>query len=69
VQPVDGFEDFLARLQALNPAIDLSGSPDDARPGLEVPATEERRTLVNRFFRGPLFPLIVIALLVYLASH
>jgi hypothetical protein len=46
VQPVDGFEDFLTRLQALNPAIDLSSG--DARPGLETPATEERGTPVNR---------------------
>jgi len=68
VQPVDGFEDFLTRLQALNPAIDLSSSPGHARPGLEVPATEERGPVVNRLLRSALFPLIVISLLVYLAS-
>jgi hypothetical protein len=62
------FTDFLSRLQSLNPAVDLSGSPADAWPGPGAPATE-RGTLVDRFFRGALFPLIVVILLVYLASQ
>jgi hypothetical protein len=69
VQPVDGFEDFLTRLQALNPAIDVTGVPDDARPSLEAPATEEPGTFVQRFFRSALFPLLVIVLILYLASR
>lgn len=70
VQPVEGFEDFLARLQALNPGLYLLGSGGDIPPGPKAPGeTDERDTFMTRFFRSGLFPLIVIALLVYLASH
>ena len=69
VQPVDGFEDFLTRLQALNPIIDLSGSLADGRPRPVPPGAEEQvATRGNRFMRSAFFPLIVISLLVYLAS-
>jgi hypothetical protein len=69
VQPVGGFEDFLTRLQALNPVIDVTGALGDARPSLEATATEEPGTFVKRFFRSALFPLLVIALILYLASR
>jgi hypothetical protein len=64
-----GFADFLARLKTLNPAVELSSFPADAWPGLGEPATQERATLVLRFLRSPLFPLIVISSLVFVASQ
>jgi len=62
-----GFADFVTRLKALNPALDLSSFPP-AWPTLEE-RRPERLGPVNRFFRGALFPLIVVVLLVYLASQ
>ena len=62
-----GFADFLTRLRALNSALDLSSFPS-AWPTLEE-RTLEKVGPVNRFFRGALFPLIVVILLVYLASQ
>jgi hypothetical protein len=62
-----GFGDFLARLKTLNPAVDLTGFPADALPA-GVPKTKEGWS-VTRLFRIVLFPLIVIAMLVYLASQ
>lgn len=64
-----GFADFLTRLKTLNPAVDLASFPAGAWPGLGQPATKERDTLVRRFMRGALFPLIVISLLTILASQ
>ena len=64
-----GFADFLTRLKTLNPAVDLTSFPAGAWPGLGQPATEKRDTLVRRFIRSALFPLIVISLLVYVASQ
>lgn len=61
------FADFLARLQTLNPAVDLTGFPADALPA-GVPKTKEPWS-VNRLLRSALFPLIVTAMLVYLASQ
>jgi hypothetical protein len=63
-----GFADFLTRIKTLNPAVDLASFPAGAWPGLGQPATT-RGTLVRRFMRSALFPLIVISLLVYLASQ
>jgi hypothetical protein len=57
------FADFLTRLKALNPALDLSSWPG---PGERTPV---KLGPVNWFFRGALFPLIVVILLVYLASQ
>lgn len=71
--PVDsamtGFADFLRRLKTLNPAVDLTSFPAKAWPDLHQPAPGGRRTDVSRFIRSALFPLFVIALLVYLASQ
>ncbi len=64
-----GFPDFLSRLRTLNPTVDLTSFPADAWPDLGIPAAEERGTFVSPFIRSALFPLIVIALLVYLASE
>ncbi len=71
-QRMKGFLDFLTRLKALNPSVDLSSFPAvlaDTWPGVGGPATGERGTRGNRFTRSALFPLIVIGLLVYLASQ
>ena len=61
-----GFHDFLARLKTLNPAVDLSGFPADAWPGLGRPEVEDGIT-VRRLIRYALFPLFVICSLVFLA--
>jgi hypothetical protein len=61
-----GFADFLIRLKALNPALDLSSFPS-AWPTLKE-RTPEKLGSVNRL-RGALFPLIVVILIVYLASQ
>jgi hypothetical protein len=66
---IAGFADFLARLKTLNPAVDLIGFPADAWPDLHTPATQGGGTNIRRLIRSALFPLIVIALLVYLASQ
>jgi len=62
-----GFADFLSRLKALNPALDLSSFPS-AWP-TQGERTPEKLGPVNRFFGGALFPLIVVIMLVYLASQ
>ena len=62
-----GFADFLTRLKALNPALDLSSFPS-AWP-TQWERTPEKLGPVNRFFGGTLFPLIVVVMLVYLASQ
>lgn len=63
-----GFADFLSRLKTLNPAVDLTSFPADAWPGLGGPAPDKPGP-ARRFMKSALFPLIVIALLVYLASE
>ncbi len=68
-EEMTAFADFLSRLKALNPAVDLTSFPADTWPGLGGP-TPERSGPVRRFLTSALFPLIVIALpLVYLASQ
>jgi hypothetical protein len=62
-----GFPDFLARLKTLNHAVDLTSFPPDAWPGLGAPATDERGTSVSRRIRRALFPVGVVAALVWLA--
>jgi len=62
-----GFPDFLARLKTLNPAVDLTSFPPDRWPGLGTPATQERGTSVGRSIRGALFPVGVVAALIWLA--
>jgi hypothetical protein len=59
-----GFSDFLARLKMLNPGVKLAGFHADALPGLEIAATSAGRRI-----RGAVFPLTVVALLIYLASQ
>ncbi len=61
------FSDFLTRLKALNPAVDLTTFPPRSWPGLVGP-TEEPGHL-RRFVQSALFPAIVIVLLVYTAGH
>ena len=71
-QRMKDFLDFLNRLRALNPRVDLSSFPTmlaGTWPDAGGPAREEQGNPVNRFFRSALFPLIVIALLVYLLSQ
>lgn len=62
-----GFADFLTRLKALNPALDLSSFPSGWPTSGE--RTPQKLGPVNRLFSGALFPLIVVILLVYLASQ
>jgi len=71
VQPVDDFTEFLARLKTLNPAVDLTSYSADTRrdvdtTGERTSAADESSTAAGRFVRSSLFPLLVIALLVYL---
>jgi hypothetical protein len=66
-EEMTGFADFLTRLRALNPALDLSSFPP-SWPTPVAPRPVEKPDPVNRFFRSALFPLIVVILLVYLAS-
>ena len=61
-----GFADFLARLKALNPAVDLSSFPPNAWPGLGAPASDERGTSMGRRIRGALFSVGCVAGLVWL---
>ena len=64
-----GFLDFLTRLAALNPTVDLTSFPAvlaAAWPGLGGPATGAHAR-VGRFLRSALFPLIVVGMLVWLA--
>ena len=72
-QRMNGFLDFLTRLKTLNPAVDLSSFPaflaDTLSGGLGEPATGERAILEHRFFRSALFPLLVVAALVWLAMQ
>jgi hypothetical protein len=62
------FLDFVTRLKTLNPAVDMSSFPalvsaawPDAAPAVE-------RSVVDRFLRSALFPLLVIVLFVYVSS-
>jgi hypothetical protein len=72
-QRMNGFLDFLTRLKTLNPAVDLSSFPaflaDTLPGGLGDPATGERANPANLFFRSALFPLLVVAALVWLAMQ
>jgi hypothetical protein len=65
-----GFPDFLTRLATLNPVVDLTTFPAflaDAWPGLRTPASEVSSINMSRLARSAVFPLIVIALLAWLA--
>lgn len=62
-----GFADFLARLRALNPAVDLSSFPAETWPGLRTTTVEADATL--RRLAGMLFPMGVVALLVFVAIN
>ena len=68
---MNGFLDFLTRLKTLNPAADLRSFPaflaDTLPGGLGDCATGEHANPANRFFRSALFPLLVVAALVWLA--
>jgi hypothetical protein len=57
-----GFDDFLRRLKALNPAVDVSPFRLDTSGDIGRP--DKRRSSIVSF----LFPLVVICLLVYLAD-
>jgi hypothetical protein len=61
------FSDFLTRLKALNPAVDLTSFPADAWPGLGGRAPREPWPL--GFVQSAPFLLTVVFLLVYLASQ
>jgi hypothetical protein len=61
-----GFLDFLTRLAALNPTVDLTSFPSDAWPGLRGAATGGHAR-VSGFLRNVLFPLVVVGTLVLLA--
>jgi penicillin V acylase-like amidase (Ntn superfamily) len=60
-----GFPDFLARLKKLNHAVDLTSFPPDRRPGLGIP--QEGGTSVGHGIRRLLFPLAVLAALIWLS--
>jgi hypothetical protein len=60
------FSDFLTRLKALNPAVDLTTFPPDAWPGL---GGRTHGSSFSRFVQSGPFALIVVILLVYLASQ
>jgi hypothetical protein len=62
------FQDFVTRLKTLHPAVDLTTFPADGWPGLGGNAPGKAGPL-NRLMRSALFPLVVIAALVYLAIH
>ena len=62
------FLDFLTRLTALNPAVDLTTFPPRSWPGLDGRPTEEPG-LLRRIVQGALFPTIVIVVIVYTASQ
>lgn len=68
-QGMTDFTDFVSRLKNLNPAVHLTSFPAKSWPDLHAPATDGRRADVTRLIRSGVFPLIVIALLVYLASQ
>jgi hypothetical protein len=72
-QRMNGVLDFLTRLKTLNPSVDLSSFPaflaDSLPGGLGDPATGERANAANRFIRRGLFPLLVVAALVWLAMQ
>jgi hypothetical protein len=65
-QRMTGFLDFLTRLAALNPTVDLTSFPSDAWPGLRGAATGGHAR-VSGFLRNVLFPLVVVGTLVLLA--
>lgn len=66
-EPMTNFLDFLTRLKALNPAVDLTTFPAVLRPDLGGPT--EQPGHLRRFVQSALFPAIVIVLLVYTASQ
>lgn len=61
------FHDFLSRLKALNPSVELTGFPSDAWPRLRTPMSEERDANLSRRIRGALFPVGVVVVLAWLA--
>jgi len=63
------FADFLGRLKALNPAVDVSSFPTLVAQTLPEGAPAERRSLLQTFLHSRLFPLIVMVLLIYLAGQ
>jgi hypothetical protein len=65
---MSGFNDFLTRLKTLNPAVDLSSFPAHSRLDFGTPASEPPLR-PDRFRQRALFPILVIAALVWLASQ
>jgi nitrate reductase NapE component len=63
------FADFLGRLKALNPAVDVSSFPTLVAETLPEGTPSERRSLLETFLRSRLFPLVVLVLLIYLAGQ
>jgi hypothetical protein len=63
------FVEFLRRLKALNPAVDVSSFPALVAETLPENAPSERRSRVQKVLRSGLFPLAVIVLLVYLSGQ
>ena len=62
------FADFLTRLKALNPALDLSSFPP-SWPTPEERLPVEKLASMNRLFRSALFPLLVVAAFVWPAMQ
>jgi len=58
------FPAFLAQLERMNPAVDLTSFPADDWPDLRTP---EPAGTVNRLMRSALFPLVVILALAWIA--
>ena len=61
------FLDFLTRLKALNPAVEMSTFPRGSRPGQGGPT--EQPGHLRRIVQSAFFPAIVIVLLVYWSSQ
>jgi hypothetical protein len=61
------FPDFLSRLKALNPTVDLTSFPSYAWPGLRTPMSQEREANLSRRIRVALFPVGVVVVLAWMA--
>jgi len=61
------FHDFLTRLKTVHPGVDLTSFPAKTWPGLGG-KTPEKAGPLNRFIRSALFPIVIIAALVYIAT-
>ena len=64
---ITGFDDFLARLATLNPALELTNFPNELVYRIGATAGRRRGSLARRIVTSVLFPFFVFVLLVWLA--